>query len=812
MNPDVNSVLIACALILAASHAHAELASDFTNSTEGWTGSHPSVAIGHQATGGASGGHLRGQASGAVWAFVSPEAWAGDWSSYLVLRFDLAITSGQYADEETAGIVEIEGTNGQTMTWTGPTPLWSWTRYEISLTPAAFGVNQATFDAILADVAELRILGEFTNVNEVVGLDEVVLTSNPVQVFATNLVERFTNPAVSGNKVAGWSPVDDCTLTSDSLGRPLFALKATDWRDGRNFKVASPPSWAGNWSAFSEIRFDIRWTSDVTDASNAGTELVTILGANGSVLKWNFPLTRNQWTRVTLPLEAASFGVDQATFEETMSHVSQIWIRGEFNSGLDVTWFDNIVAAIGPEVPTSHASGLAEDFNDGPAGWFVYDNATLGWSDSAGISSGALSCSDAGPGLATISSPDAWSGDWSDLHALRFMIRPDSVIGTPTIIADSAPIIRIHGFDNTVLSATLPKSMREWTPYTLDLTPATFGVGQEVFDAVMSNVAHITIMADLVNGFDTTLLDMIALDPIGFPEFESDNLFSGFDAGNEGWRKGGRNSTGSVWTILTQQALHNTTEGNPPGSITINDEGDTAYWFSPESWAGDWRGLHKMSFDLKILDGTNVLAAGDMIRIFSPHDTLTQNITTGQLPALGVWNHYQFELSAAAFGVSEELYQRVMRDVSRVGIRSEWINGPETEALDNVLILKSDPEYWAWISTFLSPEETALFSRSGPDADFDGDGISNYDEFLFLTAPNDASDRFSPEFTKVPGGWECSFLAKSGRTYQLEHSPDLGQTVPWLSYGTEVTGDDFVHTIPILIDGPSRFFRVSVSR
>jgi hypothetical protein len=330
---------------------------------------------------------------------------------------------------------------------------------------------------------------------------------------------------------------------------------------------------------------------------------------------------------------------------------------------------------------------------------------------------------------------------------------------------------------------------------------------------VMTNVAHITIMADLINGFDTTLLDRIALGQLGLPGPVPDDLRSAFDAGNEGWRKGWRNSTGSVWTILTQQALHNTTEGNPPGSITINDEGDTMYWFSPESWAGDWRGLHEMSFDLKILVGTTMLAAGDMIRIFSPHGTLTQNITTGQLPTLGVWNNYRFELSAAAFGVSEDLYQRVMRDVSRVGIRSEWIDGlNETEALDNVLILKSDSEYWAWMSTYLSPEETALSSQSRPAADFDGDGVSNFDEFLFLTAPDDASDRFLPEFVKVPSGWECSFLAKTGRTYQLQHSPDLGQAVPWLSYGTEVIGDDSLQSIPILIDGPNRFFRVSVSR
>lgn len=804
---------IIAALLLGTAPARAEFVSGFGSDAGGWRASDGSVVLSHQPAGGQSGGHLAGQATGASWSFVSPVSWAGNWTGYRILRFSLAITSGQYPDAPAAGIVQIVGGNGQSMTWTGPTPLWSWTRYEVSLNPSSFGVDQATFDGIIADVSELRILGEYTGVNETTGLDEVVLTTQPVQEFTGDLVERFTNPVVAGGRVAGWSPVDDCSLAADPVGRPLFSLTATDWRDGRNFKIASPESWAGDWSAFAEIRFDIIWTSNLADESAAGNELVTIFGANGVVLTWSTPLVRNQWTRVTLPLEAASFGVDQATFEETMAHVSQMWIRGEFNSGLDVSSFDNIVVATGPENPTSRAAGLAENFDAGPAGWFVYDNASAGWVATGGLSGGAFTSTDTGVGLATACSPDSWSGDWSGLPALRLVIRPDSVVGTTTTaIAENAPVLRIHGFNNTVLSATLPGLMREWTPYTIELRPATFGVSSAVFAAVMENVAHLTIMTDLVNGFDTTLIDRVEADPSGFPARVPADLFSGFNSGNENWRKGGRNSTGSTWTILTSPVLHNITEGNPAGSITINDEGDTAYWFSPESWAGDWRGRDRLSFDLKILVGTTVLAAGDMIRVFSPHGTLTRNITSAQVPALGTWNSYQFELSAAAFGVDEELFQRVMRDVSRIGIRSEWINGAETEALDNVSVAKRDPDYWTWLSAYPGMGQGALLSAAARTADNDGDGTSNFDEFMFLTNPADPADRFAPVVSRSPGGVHYEFQTKAGRRYRLHHSPDLGLTVPWLPYGGEIVGDGLPRTIVLPDLGPAAFFRIAVSR
>ncbi len=217
---------MAALLLMAAPHAGAQtpldLASGFDTGTENWRASDAGAALTWQASGGIDGAFVEGGGPGTEWYFLSPLAWAGDWSGYRALRFDLAIPSRHYADLDRGNMVIIVGANSEVMKWNGPTPLWTWTHFEISLDPESFGVDQATFDAIMTDVTELRILAEFTTASETVGLDNVLLTAAPIHVHSENLIERFTYATVNpmDNSVAGWSPVDDVTFYVEDSGRP----------------------------------------------------------------------------------------------------------------------------------------------------------------------------------------------------------------------------------------------------------------------------------------------------------------------------------------------------------------------------------------------------------------------------------------------------------------------------------------------------------------------------------------------------------------------------------------------------------------
>ena len=107
----------------------ADWSSNFDTSAENWRSSDTNATLTWQSSGGAPGGYLSGSRSGStnLWYFLSPPTWAGDWSSYKVLKFDFSIPTRHYPDADRAGMVVIVGANGQQMTWTACTPLWTWT-------------------------------------------------------------------------------------------------------------------------------------------------------------------------------------------------------------------------------------------------------------------------------------------------------------------------------------------------------------------------------------------------------------------------------------------------------------------------------------------------------------------------------------------------------------------------------------------------------------------------------------------------------------------------------------------------------------
>lgn len=777
-----------------------DLVSAFAADGEGWRASDVAATLSWQNSGGTPDGYLRGSRSGstAAWHFVSPHSWTGNWSSYKVLKFDISIPTRHYPDADRAGMVVIVGTNGAQLAWTASTPLWTWTHYEVSLTPAVFGVDQATFDSVMTNVAEMRILAEFAAATESVGLDNVLVTETPPEAYQVDLASRF-----SDGTIQGWRPVDDVTLSATEIGQPGLGLFANDWMDGRLYKIATPVTWAGDWRQFRRLSFDMQWAGAA--AAHDNVELVRIFGANGNTLSWSNSLIGGVWTNRSIPLLPETFGVSAAELQGVLEHVSEMWIFGEFGGSDDLTYLDNVVLTANTNGPPRLTQNFVSRFDASDEGWVVFDNGTLTWQAVGGISGGGLRCIDAGSGTARFQTPDAWSGDWRNFQTLRFMIKSDAAG-----LSANPMIVWIATWDGRVLRLDLPHVPGSWTPFTVDLTPATFGVSSNEFDAIMGDVACAWIRAEIGTGTDTSFLDNVALlteTGAGLPP----DRWSDFESGTQDWRKGGWNDSSGVWTF-GGAPTHNASDGNPAGHVENTDEYDWTFWFSPAAWAGDWRGIQSISLDFKVINGTAANLFGTwMISIISAYTNLNADVAV--LPVPGQWGHYEFPITPAAFGVSEAEFNQVMRDVVALGIRSEWISGGEREGLDNVRVTKASDAYWAWMSGYFTAGELADETITGRLADADKDGADNWCEFIAGTVPTNRLDLLRIERVCATNA-TCllDFDSKPGRLYGVERADALSPTNAWSAVTNDIPGNGFPMTVPVAIGSTQQFYRLKARR
>jgi len=187
------------------------------------------------------------------------------------------------------------------------------------------------------------------------------------------------------------------------------------------------------------------------------------------------------------------------------------------------------------------------------------------------------------------------------------------------------------------------------------------------------------------------ILFLFFVSALSWPVCSNADLVSTFDIGDEGW-----SNTGDVHPIEWENS-----GGNPGGFVKGKDDVSGRWWFfvAPDSWAGDWSQYinGQLSFDLIMLyrHGSDSNDQ-DAVRIYYGSDEASDFYAWGRneiaIPPLNSWKSYEITLDSSTFTdpdgnpVDAATFNSNMSHVTGLWIRGEYINGDDTEGLDNVRV------------------------------------------------------------------------------------------------------------------------------
>ena len=170
---------------------------------------------------------------------------------------------------------------------------------------------------------------------------------------------------------------------------------------------------------------------------------------------------------------------------------------------------------------------------------------------------------------------------------------------------------------------------------------------------------------------------------------ENNIIASNFDQDDEGWRVMGDAQGGSVIPD------HIKKDGNPGGYLAASDNitGGVWYWSAPEKYLGNKSSAYgkKISFSLMQSSVEDQFDGEDLILVGADKKIVYD---TSENPGIA-WTEYDVTLCEEAGwtyndlngeAVSRSDFRKILRDLSAIYIRGEYVTGEDTGGLDSVIL------------------------------------------------------------------------------------------------------------------------------
>jgi hypothetical protein len=253
--------------------------------------------------------------------------------------------------------------------------------------------------------------------------------------------------------------------------------------------------------------------------------------------------------------------------------------------------------------------------------------------------------------------------------------------------------VRITGVNGGVIVINMADATTDWQTFGFRLdTSANWrlnNISGARADAaqiygILTNVAGLEILSDQVTGTDTSSLDNVSIVSTAI-NVNAHVIASDFSIDNDGWMVVG--DVGS--------SNYDAVNGNPAGSFHYVDAvlGDDVYYLAPLKFLGNKSDFYHgtLSYDVFTTgnvnyDGPDVAMTGaDGTILILDFPTIAKNVWTHHVATLDTSANWRVGTASGAVA-SDSQIQTVLSNLVELKIIGEFVNGPESGNIDNVIL------------------------------------------------------------------------------------------------------------------------------